>query len=205
MRKIILLSILISDTVRTEAWSTAPFVGLTRGYHLEHVGHLRSSQDDLSHDEDSPQSTPPEDQGPELIERISPTMTSKDYMRAMGTSPRRILLSGLSGAGIALAGNLFGVTSQLLKLVPEEQVEATGLDTYFPRGKNMEPTIVSRSSLSHDHIHRRVQEVQRARLYVRVSNRMGCRYFRGTCKGSTSSKGIRLQSQSKHRQCYFSG
>jgi hypothetical protein len=55
-------------------------------------------------------------------------------MRALGTSPRRIFLSGITGAGIALTGNLFGVTSQLLTLVPEDTVEATGLDTYFPRG-----------------------------------------------------------------------
>lgn len=55
-------------------------------------------------------------------------------MIALGTSPRRIFLSGLAGAGIALAGNLFGVTSQLLTVLPEDQVAATGLDTYFPRG-----------------------------------------------------------------------
>jgi len=55
-------------------------------------------------------------------------------MIALGTSPRRIVLSGLTGAGIALAGNLFGVTSQLLTVFSEEQVAATGLDTYFPRG-----------------------------------------------------------------------
>lgn len=55
-------------------------------------------------------------------------------MRALGTSPRRIFLSGITGAGIALTGNLFGVTSQLLTLFPEDTVEATGLDTYFPRG-----------------------------------------------------------------------
>jgi hypothetical protein len=55
-------------------------------------------------------------------------------MTAMGTSPRRIFLSSLSASGIALAGNLFGVTSQLLMAFPEDQVAATGLDTYFPRG-----------------------------------------------------------------------
>ena len=55
-------------------------------------------------------------------------------MAALGTSPRRIFLSGLSATGIALAGNLFGVTSQLLIMFPEDEVAATGLDTYFPRG-----------------------------------------------------------------------
>ena len=60
--------------------------------------------------------------------------STRDMLRALGTSPRRILLSGLSAAGIALAGNLFGVTSRLLTYLPEDQVAATGLDTYFPRG-----------------------------------------------------------------------
>lgn len=57
-------------------------------------------------------------------------------MRALGTSPRRIFLSLSSAATIALAGNLFGVTSKLLEAVPEATVEASGLDTYFPRGKH---------------------------------------------------------------------
>jgi len=63
-----------------------------------------------------------------------PSPSTQDMLRALGTSPRRILLSGLSAAGIALAGNLFGVTSRLLTYLPEDQVAATGLDTYFPRG-----------------------------------------------------------------------
>jgi hypothetical protein len=56
------------------------------------------------------------------------------YMAAMNTSPRRILLSFASASGIALAANFLGVTSKLLETVPESTVEATGLDTYFPRG-----------------------------------------------------------------------
>ena len=60
--------------------------------------------------------------------------SAQDLMLAMGTNPRRIVLSLVSATGIALSGNLFGVTSRLLTAVPEEQVEATGLDTYFPRG-----------------------------------------------------------------------
>ena len=63
------------------------------------------------------------------------TMTTEQLMAAIGTSPRRIFLSLSSAAGIALAGNLFGVTSKLLEVVPEPAVEASGLDTYFPRGK----------------------------------------------------------------------
>jgi hypothetical protein len=58
----------------------------------------------------------------------------QDIMRLLGTSPRRLFLGTLSATGIALAGNFLGVTSGLLMLVPESTVEATGLDTYFPRG-----------------------------------------------------------------------
>jgi len=55
-------------------------------------------------------------------------------MAALGTSPRRIFLSTLSASGIALAGNFLGVTSRFLTAVPEDVVEASYLDTYFPRG-----------------------------------------------------------------------
>jgi hypothetical protein len=64
----------------------------------------------------------------------SSSMSATGYMRAMGTSPRRIVLSFLSASGIALAGNFLGVTSNLLTAIPEKTVEASGLDTYFPRG-----------------------------------------------------------------------
>jgi len=57
-----------------------------------------------------------------------------DMMRELGTSPRRIALSFLSATGIALAGNFLGVTSTLLITIPEGTVEASGLDSYFPRG-----------------------------------------------------------------------
>eukprot|EP00535_Pseudo-nitzschia_heimii_P013557 CAMPEP_0197199090 /NCGR_PEP_ID=MMETSP1423-20130617/33708_1 /TAXON_ID=476441 /ORGANISM="Pseudo-nitzschia heimii, Strain UNC1101" /LENGTH=330 /DNA_ID=CAMNT_0042652941 /DNA_START=136 /DNA_END=1128 /DNA_ORIENTATION=+ len=60
--------------------------------------------------------------------------SAEDLMLAMGTNPRRIVLGVASATGIALAGNLLGVTSKILTLFPENQVEATGLDTYFPRG-----------------------------------------------------------------------
>jgi hypothetical protein len=64
----------------------------------------------------------------------SPSQPSaSDIMRALGTSPRRIFLSLTSATGIALAGNFLGVTSNLLTKVPEEVVEASQLDTYFPR------------------------------------------------------------------------
>lgn len=60
--------------------------------------------------------------------------SAQDLMMAMGTNPRRIVLSMVSATGIALAGNFLGVTSRLLTAIPEEKVEATGIDTYFPRG-----------------------------------------------------------------------
>ena len=71
---------------------------------------------------------------PELLERSPPIMSNTELMAAMGTSPRRILLSVVSTTGIALAANFLGVTSALLEVVPESTVEASGLDTYFPRG-----------------------------------------------------------------------
>jgi hypothetical protein len=63
-----------------------------------------------------------------------PSPTAQDLMLAMGTNPRRIALSIFSATGIALAGNFLGVTSRLLTVIPEDKVEATGIDTYFPRG-----------------------------------------------------------------------
>jgi len=71
--------------------------------------------------------SPPPPQAP-------PGPSVDDLMLMMGTNPRRIFLGLSSATGIALAGNLFGVTSNLLKGIPEESVEASGLDTYFPRG-----------------------------------------------------------------------
>lgn len=62
------------------------------------------------------------------------SMGASDMMRALGTSPRRVAISFLSASGIALAGNFLGITSNLLTAVPEDAVEASGLDTYFPRG-----------------------------------------------------------------------
>jgi len=60
--------------------------------------------------------------------------TNQQVMRALGTSPRRIVLSLTASTGIALAANFLGVTSRLLSAVPEQKVEATGLDTFYPVG-----------------------------------------------------------------------
>lgn len=62
-----------------------------------------------------------------------PSISVDQMMLAMGTSPRRLFLGTVSATGIALAGNFLGVTSKLLTAVPEEIVEKTSLDTYFPR------------------------------------------------------------------------
>lgn len=59
----------------------------------------------------------------------------QSLMRALGTSPRRIFLSILSGTGIALSGNFLGITSTLLATISEDTVEKSGLDLYFPRGE----------------------------------------------------------------------
>jgi hypothetical protein len=71
-----------------------------------------------------------------LIDTRKPSfeLTASEIMIALGTNPRRILLSTLSAAGIALAGNFLGITSKLLTTIPEDQVEAAGIDTYLPRG-----------------------------------------------------------------------
>lgn len=66
---------------------------------------------------------------------VSKLPSTELWMRAMNTSPRRIFLSSLSVAGISLASNFLGVTSNLLSTIPESTVEQSGLDVYFPRGE----------------------------------------------------------------------
>ena len=96
----------------------------TEGFSSDEAGeNFSSKQNQL---EQRPSSQPPE-----------PTrdIRTEDLMAAMGTNPRRIFVGLLSGTGIALAGNFLGVTSKFLTALPESTVEASGLDTYFPRGK----------------------------------------------------------------------
>lgn len=80
--------------------------------------------------------TPSEPETPDNItsQASPPGLSSAELMRAMGTSPRRILLSFASATSIALAANFLGVTSRILQVLPEETVESTGLDTYYPIG-----------------------------------------------------------------------
>lgn len=54
-----------------------------------------------------------------------------DDLQANGVTPRRLFLYNLLGAGVALGGNLFGVTSGLLGLAPEASKSAR-LDVLYP-------------------------------------------------------------------------
>jgi hypothetical protein len=65
-----------------------------------------------------------------------PQMSRRDIMNALGTSPERIALSFASSGLIALAANLFGITSGVLTVLPDDLVESTGLDGYYPRGSS---------------------------------------------------------------------
>ena len=70
--------------------------------------------------------------------RMSPhpvEMSSADIMTALGTSPRRIFLSALGSSAIAFGANFGGITGKILSTLPDEFVESSGLDTYYPRGK----------------------------------------------------------------------
>jgi len=68
--------------------------------------------------------------------RIPPNsnVSPQILMRSLNTSPRRIVLGTLSASAIALTGNFGGITSFLLGNLPEDTVEKSGLDQYFPRG-----------------------------------------------------------------------
>ena len=58
-------------------------------------------------------------------------------MARMGTSPRRLALFGLLGLFIALAGDLFRLTSTLLRIAPggvQDAARRARLDTYYPIG-----------------------------------------------------------------------
>ncbi|GKY91526.1 hypothetical protein MPSEU_000126100 [Mayamaea pseudoterrestris] len=61
-------------------------------------------------------------------------LTPNEMMKALNTSPRRILLSGLASTTIALSANFLGVTSKILEAFPESAVEASGLEALYPRG-----------------------------------------------------------------------
>lgn len=61
----------------------------------------------------------------------------KGDMARMGTSPRRVLLASLGVLAIALAADLFRITSTILRIAPSNVQEAARrarLDTYYPIG-----------------------------------------------------------------------
>ena len=64
------------------------------------------------------------EQHPQPLQRLQSNREDsndvKSLMRALGTSPRRIFLSILSGTAIALTGNFLGITSTLLTTISEE-------------------------------------------------------------------------------------
>ena len=63
-----------------------------------------------------------------------PPVSPNQAMKAMKTSPRRIAISLITSSMIALGTNFLGGTSTILSLLPEDTVERSGLDTYYPRG-----------------------------------------------------------------------
>jgi hypothetical protein len=101
-----------------------PFYG---GRRMVHVRNGRDHEPFPQEPANEEESTPKQ----ETLKNSPPPTT--DWMRALGTSPRRIFLSVASASSIALLGNLGGLTSNLLSLVPEDTVETTGLDIYYPR------------------------------------------------------------------------
>jgi hypothetical protein len=71
---------------------------------------------------------------PPPLEEKWGTVTVDRAMSLLGTSPRRIFLSFASATTIALGTNFLGGTSALLSLVPEQIVERSSLDLFYPRG-----------------------------------------------------------------------
>jgi hypothetical protein len=140
IRNLLVVSLFVLLESQSFAWLVLPYQRAAR--HSSVL--LLSSEGDTptesvastSPAEDEGSNGPPKEEIPlkRQVQPKAPQLSSNDIMRAMGTSPRRIAISFLSASGIALAGNFLGVTSNLLTAVPEDAVEATGLDTYFPRG-----------------------------------------------------------------------
>jgi hypothetical protein len=100
---------------------------------------MRMSREDNEATNSNPQDSGSKEQP--LVKPVNPASTSSSQppspqllMRALNTSPRRLFLGSLSASAIALTGNFCGVTSILLDKFPEDSVESTGLDQYYPRG-----------------------------------------------------------------------
>lgn len=149
--------------------------------------HVQSPDNQVDGDDVSTAEQPSDEQEEAATKTIPPTSNNpspQQVMTAMGTSPRRILLSFASATGIALAANFLGVTSRLLEVVPENTVESTGLDTYFPRGEYLflfDGTSNTPSAHRFCTIMfcRSFQTIQGTRIYICDSKRMGGRYSSG--------------------------
>jgi len=116
---------------------------VTGRYYDHFVGNLESKQLLYNaHGEDDNDLIQPQTIGevrevtkpPSPTNQFSKEPSITDMMKLMGTSPRRIFLSVGTASSIALTANFFGITSNLLSVLPEEFSEETGLDTYYPRG-----------------------------------------------------------------------
>jgi hypothetical protein len=142
IRTLLVVSLFVLLESQSFAWLALPYQRAAR-----HSSVLLSSPEGDNPTESVASTSPAQDEGSNgpqkeeiplkrqvLVQQKAPQLSANDIMRAMGTSPRRIAIAFLSASGIALAGNFLGVTSRLLTAVPEDAVEATGLDTYFPRG-----------------------------------------------------------------------
>ena len=92
--------------------------------------------DDTRHDEDTERSigSNPNKNTSNKNNNNVRSPTAHEWMTAMGTTPRRIVVSCVASTAIALTGNLFGLTSRILETIDADRVAQTGLDTYFPRG-----------------------------------------------------------------------
>lgn len=99
---------------------------------VENDSSSSSKSNGINIDDDLDTKKNQEERKPSIVSQREPT--ANDLMKAMGTSPRRIFLSSLSSIAIALLGNLFGITSNLLTLFSEDTIQRTSLDIYYPRG-----------------------------------------------------------------------
>jgi len=97
---------------------------------VEEFANFRASQENEDFPEEK-NSTPSQ----QTREQRKPSVSVNEAMQLMGTNPRRILLSMAASSAIAFGTNFLGGTSKLLQALPEDVVEKSGLDIYYPRGE----------------------------------------------------------------------
>lgn len=139
---IVILALCCSSSFRvvsafggTATVKTAVRVGTATCHHRYEVSRGGSSGRRMSSDDDDDPASVSTATGPPVTVAPPPPprMNGRQYMAAVGTSPRRIFTSFASAGAIALAADFLGVTQRLLTALPEDAVESTGLDTYYPR------------------------------------------------------------------------